>query len=386
MRNASPLVRHAARAIARALALTVLAGSVARAQGTLSAQGFGYPGGQLSSRSQAVGGSLAEFDPQSPLNPAALSSPARALVYVQYDPEFRTTAIGGLSSKVTIARFPAFGISARAGQMSFGLSFSSYLDRTWSNTYADTIMVGGTRTPTTVSASSDGGITDVRGAASYAFSDRFIVGLGVHVYPGRNNTAIGRTFQDSTAFGGFSQSGEITYAGTALSLGVIATPVDHLNLSLAARLGGTLDVRQGDSTVLGSARVPNRFGASVAFDGIAGSTFALRWSSEQFSALKGLGSASLPIRDATDIGFGAEVLGPKIGISELAFRAGVRSRDLPFSPSGMPVKELSYSGGLGLPVAQGRGMLDLGLTHAHRTATGADETGWIVSIGLSIKP
>jgi hypothetical protein len=382
MRVPSLVFRH----VARAFALGALVVPAARAQGALGVQGFGYPGGELSTRALSTGGSLAEFDPQSPLNPAALGMGSRALLYVQYDPEFRTSSAGGLASRSTIARFPMFGVSARAGQFTFGLSFSSYLDRTWSNAYADTILVGGTRVASNVLASSSGGITDVRGAAAWTVSDRFVVGLAVHVYPGRNNTSIGREFVDSSTFGGFNQSGEITYAGSALSLGLVASPVTHLNIAASGRLGGPIDVRQGDSTVLGRARVPARVGASLGYDGIAGSMFTVHWSRERFGDLKGLGTAGLNIQDATEVGVGAEVSGPKVGNSEVAFRVGARQRDLPFDLGTSPVKELSYTGGLGIPVAAGKGMLDIGIAHAHRTTVGATETGWVVSVGLSIRP
>ena len=43
--------------------------SVVMAQGTLSTQGFGYPPGQLSTRSLATGPGIGEFDPDSQLNP-----------------------------------------------------------------------------------------------------------------------------------------------------------------------------------------------------------------------------------------------------------------------------------------------------------------------------
>ncbi|MBI1810029.1 MAG: hypothetical protein HYR75_09050, partial [Gemmatimonadetes bacterium] len=249
------------RRVVRTLALAAITVPALRAQGALGLQGFGYPGGQLSTRSLATGGSLADFDPQSPLNPAAIGAGARALVYAQYDPEFRTSSVGGLTSHATTARFPMFGITAQAGQATFGLSFSSYLDRSWSNSYADTITVSGTRVAPNVNASSDGGISDIRAAGAWRFSDRFVLGVGLHFYPGRNNTSIGREFTDSGTFGGFTQNGEITYAGSALSVGMVGTPFSHLNVAASARFGSNIDVRQGDSTVLGRARIPGRYSA-----------------------------------------------------------------------------------------------------------------------------
>ena len=50
------------------------------AQGALSVQGFGYPGGELSTRALATGGSLADFDANSPINPAALLVGTRSTI------------------------------------------------------------------------------------------------------------------------------------------------------------------------------------------------------------------------------------------------------------------------------------------------------------------
>jgi hypothetical protein len=79
----------------RPLALRLTAGLLlvlaapAGAQGTLSGQGFGYPTGQLSTNALGNGGAMQEFDPFSPITPAALGSLApwrRPAFYFQYDP------------------------------------------------------------------------------------------------------------------------------------------------------------------------------------------------------------------------------------------------------------------------------------------------------------
>ena len=71
-----------------AVVLLVLA-STARAQGTLSTQGLGYPPGQLSTRAASMGGSIGEADPLSPLNPAALVMLLTPVVALQADPEWQ---------------------------------------------------------------------------------------------------------------------------------------------------------------------------------------------------------------------------------------------------------------------------------------------------------
>ena len=372
-----------------ALAVVVGAASVARsagAQGSLSVQGFGYPGGQLSTRALSSGGALADFDPQTPINPAALSLGQRSAVYVQYDPEFRSQRASGTSISNTTARFPVFTASGRYNNLTFGLAISNFLDRSWNNVYTDTQVVSGERIASKLTTGSTGGISDVRLAASYSIGTRLHIGAGVHVYPGENRILIGRDFDSTLNAGSFSQATVLTYSGTAFSVGFVATPVMHLNIGGSARIGQAMEVRLGDSTTIGSGKVPSRFGASVAFDGITGSVFALRWSTEKWSDLKGLGSSKLPLHDASELTGGVEIAGPKIDGVPMGIRFGWRQRDLPFSAGPTVVKEQGYTGGVGIPLGNGRAAIDLGLQFAKRTQGALTENGTIVSVGFSIRP
>jgi hypothetical protein len=167
---------------------------------------------------------------------------------------------------------------------------------------------------------------------------------------------------------------------------VVATPVQHLNLAGSARVGGAMKMRIGDSTVVGTASVPNRWSLSAAYDGFAGSAVAVRYGRERWSSMDGLGSAGLVIRDAAELAGGLELAGPTVSGLPMAVRLGYRARDLPFAVGVEKVSEQSFSGGVGIPLASGRGAADLSLARAHRTAVGLGETGWILSIGFSIKP
>ncbi|MFI5312197.1 MAG: hypothetical protein ACHQQ3_13235 [Gemmatimonadales bacterium] len=375
---------------ARMLAVVAgLTGSVApalHAQGALSTLGFGYPSGQLSTRALGAGGALAEFDPNSPLNPASLVGALRALVYLQYDPEFRNVNSGGQTASTLTARFPLFGVTGRIAGVNIGLTFSSFLDRTWTNTYSDTETLGGQRVPSTVTAQSNGGVNDVRLAASYTIAQNYHVGLGFHVFPGENRILIGRDFPDSTQIGSFTQADIFNFSGSAFSFGVLATPVPHWNLALSGRVGGPLRMRAGDSTIVGAGHVPDRWSGALAYDGFAGSALSVRYVTERWSALRGLGSAGLPISDATEFAAGAEVAGPKVSNVPMAMRVGFRARELPFSLGVAKVEERSLSAGLGLPVSNGRGSIDLSVVRAQRSAAAVRETGWTVSFGLGIKP
>ena len=358
------------------------------AQGALSLQGFGYPGGEISTRALGTGGSLADFDANSPINPAALLVGSRATVYLQYDPEFRWVTGTGLNTSTVTARFPLFLISGKMGQARFSLSYASYLDRTWTNTYQDTQVVGTLRVPSTVTAVSSGGISDIRAAMSWTFSSRLTVGAAIHVFPGQNHIVFGRAFpSDSTSFGAFAQTSTFNYSGSAVSFGLIATPIDHINLGVSGRYGFSMHVHEGDSTTVGDANVPNRISFSGAYDGITGTILSARYGIEKWSAMRGLGSAGLSVFDATEFSAGLETGGPRIGAIPIAVRLGYRARQLPFGVGAQQVSETEFTGGVGIPLSSGRAALDLSIAHALRSANvGLSETGWIFSLGIAIKP
>jgi hypothetical protein len=167
---------------------------------------------------------------------------------------------------------------------------------------------------------------------------------------------------------------------------VVAVPFQHWNLAVAARLGGTMHMRQGDSTIIGTARIPNHFSASLGYDGFAGSAIAVRYGRDNWTAMRGLGSTDVHINDATEFSAGAEIAGPKIGRLPMGIRFGTRMRELPFALDERVVKEQALTAGVGLPLAAGRTSFDLAVERAHRTVSGVSETGWVVSLGFGIKP
>jgi hypothetical protein len=148
-----------------ALAFAALLPGALGAQGGLSIQGYGYPTGQLGSASLALGGATAELDPTTALNPAALSIPSRYSVYMQFEPEFRRTTFGAGAASTTTMRFPAFVVAGGNRRFTAGASATTFLDRTWSNIYSDSQLVGGSLLPSVLAATSNGAITRVVGGA-----------------------------------------------------------------------------------------------------------------------------------------------------------------------------------------------------------------------------
>jgi hypothetical protein len=142
-----------------------------------------------------------------------------------------------------------------------------------------------------------------------------------------------------------------------------------------------------EDTTLTSANVPDRFGASIAFVGIANSTLSVRTSHDNWSSLGTLGAPGLTGVDAWDSSVGAEIAGPKFQDRLVFLRGGYRTRTLPFQAAGSDVKENSITGGIGTTLAQGRVIADLAVIHANRSATvGASEHAWTVSVGISVRP
>jgi len=384
----------------------LLAARSASAQGSLAGQGFGYPTGQLATRSLAMGGALAEFDPQSTVNPAALGTWGPAGLYVQYDPEFRTTSAGGADDRTTVARFPIIAAALPVGDRgTLGASASTFLDRSWVTRFERGDTLRGQPVASTEGFRSEGAVNDVRVGGAFALTPTILVGVGVHAFTGENRLEIERDFRnpadaanaDTVTYGVFLQRSTLSYSGTAFSAGVNWRPVSSVSFGASARRGGSMRTRRAGST-LSTAQVPDRYGAAVRYDGIAGTTLAARVNWEGWSSMAGLSRPGLPVSDALEYGVGADVAGPRIGALATQFRLGARVRDLPFGvredplralPAAGDVRETAFSAGAGLPLAGGRAIVDVGVQRASRSSDGrpdAEERAWTASVGLRVRP
>ncbi len=374
------------RGIGLAVALTPVA---ARAQGNLSGVGLGYPEGELSTAALGMGGGLAEFDPLSPVNPAALTGLSSVSIHVQYDPEYRTVSVGSVSEHSTTSRFPIIEVTAPINsRITVALSAASFLDRTWSTSTTAPVQVGDTTLQSTATFRSDGGITDVRLAAGWQPTSWLRVGLGLHELTGEDRVTLTRTFADTSVVkaSAFNQFTVYGFTGFAGSLGVELQPVPAFGFAASYRAGGTLRARLAD-TLKNKANVPPRIGAALRFNGVPGLTVAARADWEGWSQVDGFGT-SVTGHDALEIGGGVDLAGPRMSANRPLFlRAGARVRDLPFLANGSVVHETDFSGGLGVPVAGPHGLIDVAVQHASRTAPiGVGETAWTISVGLTVRP
>jgi hypothetical protein len=378
------MTRSLCRAAALATLATLIAAPCAGAQGAIGNQGFGYPTGQLSSAALGSGGSNAEVDPNSPINPAAIALPGRYSLLLQFEPEFRTTRVGSIGSSNAVMRFPNFVASGRVGRLTISASFSTFLDRSWINAYDDSVFIGGQWEQSSVRTASNGAIGDSRLAVAYVAHPRVRLGLGAHGLTGENRIEFLRVFPDSSGLGGLAQSSVLNFTGRALSAGLVVNARRDLVLAASMRFGGEISA-QLNGTAAGAASVPTRWGASASWLALPGATVNARYDRTSWRDLQGLGT-SVFLFDASEVGVGVDLAGPTLGGGASVVRLGLRDRTLPFGVNGDRVSERSYSVGAGVPVARGRGQLDLAVQRAFRAAGPATERSWFFSVGIGIRP
>ncbi|MGH7637263.1 MAG: hypothetical protein ACREOK_06385 [Gemmatimonadaceae bacterium] len=386
------------RAIA-VVGLLATAAAVLPAQGTLSTQGLGYPGGQLSTRARTMGGAAGEADPLSPLNPAALGMLLTPILGFQAEPEHREVTIGTQRVTSSVSRFPLFvGALPLGTRWRVALSASTLLDRTFQTTVQDTQDVGGDEVISSVTERSEGSITDVRLGVAYALTRWLSVGLGGHALTGSDALSTSRVFEDTVRFATSSQRTSIGFGGNAISAGALAMVSRVGAIGVSYRLGGSMNAYEGDE-VVGSGRAPDHFGVSLLYLGIRGTTIGVRAARDEWSKLKGM-TGALNIHEDWDIGVGADVTGPRFAGSAIDLRAGARWRTLPFSASGNPVTEQTWSAGFMLPMGRLFGStraveLNFGALRATRSSAGipgpsgpvaVSEKSWIISTGFSVRP
>jgi hypothetical protein len=359
------------------------------AQGALSMQGYGYPPGQFSTAVFGSGGAFGEFDPQSPINPAALGLWRTTTLFGQYQPELRRVSGGDLSTSTVTSRFPLFGgIMPLRQRWNGSISISTLFDRTWSTRSTIKQLIGNDSVVTFQSARAAGALNDVRAGVSFSFSPRVTLGVGAHYFVGRNSLTFRQTYEDTIRFTGISQTNTLTFQGVGVSAGAVLTPARGLSLALSARTGGTVKARSTTDTVLATADVPTRFGAGLKYDFRPGSSIGLRASHEGWSSLRSLGSSQMTAFDSWDVSAGTDIAGIGFLPNTVVFRAGTQYRTLPFGYLGQEVKELAFSSGLGFALSKGTAVLDVGGQYANRTPGSGPlkERAFTFSFGLRIRP
>lgn len=381
------MMMRSTRAVLPLVASLVAFPACAWAQANLSGQGFGFPTGQFSTRAEGTGGAVGEMDPLSPVNPAAIGALQVRSLFFQAEPEYRTvTSVNG-REHTTTARYPIIMGSMPIGKgIVMSLSASSLLDRTSTTSFTSSqTLESGEVIPMTTTYQIDGGMSDVRLAAAWTPKSWLRVGFGAHGITGSNLVNLTQSFEDTTQFATFTQQRILGYHGAAASAGFQLLSKTVIAAS-SVRVGGRVRLSVQD-TLLGTADVPTRFGASLAYIGLANSVFAVRTSHENWSSLTNLGTPGLQGVDSWDTSIGADLAGPRFADRVMFIRTGFRTRTLPFQAANETVRENSVSLGTGTIFARGRVLGDVALIRAWRSADlPASERAWILSFGISVRP
>lgn len=359
--------------------------AVVVAQGTVGGQGFGYPVSQQSARAAGTAGALAPFDEVSPVNPATLALWPRPVLFMQFEPEYRSTSADGGEASTRLARFPLSGGAARIGRRgAVGISVSTYLDRTWETAAATREAIGGREVDFTTRFSSDGAINDLRAAFAWSFSGELRAGVAYHAYTGGNRMRIVWDFPDLEPFGDVDQSTDFSYSGSAYSAGVDFRTGD-VGVAGYYRAGGDARVRAND-TLVTEGNMPNHLGLAARYDGFRGSVVSAGWERVEWSRMQSLGSPDLRVRDGDRIALGLETIGPRIGNRATALRLGFSSRTLPFDAANSEATERLFSLGLGYVFGDSRGTANFAIQRAQREAGPARERAWLFALGFTLSP
>ncbi|MBW7932495.1 MAG: hypothetical protein H3C62_02540 [Gemmatimonadaceae bacterium] len=247
------------------------------------------------------------------------------------------------------------------------------------------MTIDGQAVASRVAARVRGAINDARIAYAWQFTERFQAGVAYHAFTGANRMLLSRGFEDTTKYGALQQNTTLSYTGSAVSAGLLTRPLPHLYVAASVRMGGSMRTRYDDSLAT-QGNAPNRYGASLTWDGIPGSQLVARFSHEGWSRMRSLGSATLDVRDANELSFGAEIGGPKFQGLPTQVRLGARTRGLPFGYNGKAVKETTLAIGGGATFARGWASLDVSLQRNARKAGAMREQGTILSVGLTVRP
>jgi hypothetical protein len=358
------------------------------AQGTLGSQGLGFPVGQLSTHARGTAGAIAEFDPVSGLNPAAVAQWGRAAIHVQFEPETRSTSTPAGRDLTGISRFPLLAAGIALGErVAIGLNVSSFLDRSWDTEFAGTQIVGADTAAYIDRNGVRGAITDSRFLVGVTLPASVRVGAAIHAFTGEHRVRSARAFDAASPFVSFSSNQTVRYAGRALSLGAAWDPVRWLGIAGSARFGGRIDGVNDAARFRAEGQIPDRFSLGARVEVAQGLTLAARRERVQWTALRPLIESPMAIANENETSVGVEYLSPPTGRLPYSLRLGSGVRTLPFGVGQALVREQTVAGGVGLVLAQGRFGVDLSYARGRRTATGnLAESAGTFSLGIIIRP
>ena len=370
--------------------MTVVPGLAVAQSPELGSRGLGFPGRGVAVRSLGSGGASGLFDPESSLNPASLSGVAtltsvftvtNSLLYVE-------NPAGSASTRSS--RFPHLLVAGpiRVLPASVGFSFSNYANRDFTLASSGTITIRGEPVGVSDTLSSRGGLNDFRLAGAYRIGGQWGIGVGLHIITGSNRLTSTRVF-DTPGFLSSRQRTELSFAGLGLSVGMMRQFGQNFGVAALVRSDGHVNMNR-DSTRVATVDLPYTFGLGIR--GRPGSRLDLAaqgiyrtWSgaNSDLIALGGNGA-----RNTVELSAGGEYISDPRRIYRRPLRFGARYATLPFPliAGGEQGQEFGVAAGTGVRFAQQRAGVDFTVEHVWRSEGPYKERGFILSLGISVRP
>ncbi|HEU4680757.1 MAG TPA: hypothetical protein VFS51_03360 [Gemmatimonadales bacterium] len=352
-------------------------------------RGLGFPGRSVAVRAIGSGGAFGLFDPESSQNPAALAGVAVLTSSFTVTQGFRQVENPAGDASVRDTRFPQLMVAGpvRLFPGALGFSFSSYASRDFTLASTQTIDLRGVPTSVSDTFSSRGGLNDFRVGGAYRFGGRWGLGAGFHIITGSNRLTSVRVFNDP-GYLTSRQRSELSFAGVGVSVGVMRQFGDF-GLAAVVRADGHLNMDR-DSLRIDTVDLPYTFGLGVRLRprpnlDLAAQTMVRTWSGANSDLLRLGGTGA---RNTVEVSVGGEYTTDLKRPYQRPLRFGARYASLPFLlvPGGEQGREFGVSAGSGIRFAQQRAGVDVALEHIWRTEGPYKERGFIVSVGISVRP
>ena len=356
----------------------------AHAQGSIFAlHGLGWSARPVSSRAAATGGGLAMFDPSMNLNPANLTRWRSVAAWGVGAPTKRSYESPTVAADQQTVRFPLFGFATvLPTRTAFSISISDFLDRTWTLTETDSLLLRGQMEPFTDAGRSIGGVSDMTLASGYRVSSALSIGLGFHYYLGSTRLTAQRVYT-STAYQEILEQSQTDFRGAGLGAGILWT-LPRIDIAASARMNGRLRSHNtsGQTT---HTQLPAQVAFGARWQAVPGVFLAGTAQYDGWKAAESdLGAGT--VRNVWSLGIGAEVQSASIFSIRTPLRAGYRTRTLPFTSLGQPISEWAVGGGVGFNLARERTTVDFAIESGSRKAGAAKESFQSLFVGLTVRP
>jgi hypothetical protein len=376
--------------LALVFVMTVVPGLAAAQSPELGTRGLGFPGRGVAVRSLSSGGAAGLFDLESSQNPASLSGVATLTSVFTVTNGFLQVENPAGSASTRSSRFPHIMVAGpiRLLPASVGFSSSNYTSRDFTLASSDTIAIRGQPVGVSDTLSSRGGLNDFRLAGAYRIGQQWGVGVGFHIITGSTRLTSTRVF-DSPGFLSSRQRTELSFTGVGLSVGLMRQFGQNFGVAAMVRSDGHVNMDR-DSTRVTTIDLPYTFGLGIRARPASGLDLAAQgiyrtWSGAN-SDLLGLGGNGA--RNTVELSAGGEYISDPRRVYRRPLRFGAHYATLPFPliPGGDQGHEFGVAAGTGVRFAQQRAGVDLAVEHVWRSEGPYKEHGFVLSLGISVRP